>query len=235
QEMRPLPDLVAEALDANLVFTRLRGHARDGDALGQARASHWREDLDEALAIGRQVGRDVIIIASSTGASVAVAAAADDPDAMTPVKGMVLISPNFGVIDPKSALLHLPAGRYWVPWFAGRQWGFDPQTPQHARFWTHQYPSTALFAMAAISRAASRADHAKIRQPALFYYSEEDKIVDGTRTTDVAQRWGGPVTLATPDLGEGVDPNAHIIAGDVLSPANTVPAAALIVDWVRGL
>lgn len=235
QEMRPLPDLVAESLDANLVFTRLRGHARDGAALGEARASHWREDLNEALAVARQIGREVVIMASSTGASVVVAAAANDPETMSNVKGMVLISPNFGVTDPKAALLHLPAGRYWVPWLAGRQWGFEPQNPRHAQFWTPEYPSTALFAMAAISRAAAQADHDKIGQPVLFYYSEKDQIVDGTHTTQVADRWGGPVTKAVPELGEGVDPFAHVIAGDVLSPANTVTAAALIVDWIKGL
>jgi pimeloyl-ACP methyl ester carboxylesterase len=235
EEMRPMPDLVAETLGANLVYTRLTGHARNSDALGRARASDWREDLNEALAVARRVGQDVIIIASSTGASVVVAAAAEDPEAMRNVKGMVLVSPNFGVADPKSLLLHLPAGRYWVPWLAGREWGFEPQNPRHARFWTTRYPSTALFAMAAIARAAARADHASIAQPVLFYYSEQDKLVDGRRTTKVSQHWGGPVTLVTPELGEGVDPNAHMVAGDILSPANTVPAAALIVEWVRGL
>lgn len=235
QSMRPMPDRVAEALEANLVFTRLRGHARDGDALGRARASEWREDLDEALGIARHVGRDVVIIASSTGASIVVAAAADDPSAMEGVKGMVLISPNFGVTDPKAALLHLPAGRHWVPYLAGRRWGFEPQNPQHERFWTHQYPSTALFPMAAISRAAARADHGNIDVPVLFYYSEEDKIVDGTITTSIADNWGGPVSTAAPDLGEGIDPNAHVITGDILSPANTGPATDLIVNWVRGL
>lgn len=235
QSMRPMPDRVAQALDANLVFTRLRGHARDGDALGQVRASDWREDLDEALGIARHVGREVIIIASSTGASIVVADAASDPKTMDGVKGMVLISPNFGVTDPKAALLHLPAGRYWVPYLAGRRWGFEPQNPRHARFWTHEYPSTALFAMAAISRAAARADHDKIRQPVLFYYSEADQVVDGTRTTDVAEKWGGAVTISAPQLGEGVDPKAHVVVGDILSPANTEPATELIVEWIRGL
>lgn len=235
QSMRPVPDRVAKALDANLVFTRLRGHARDGAALGHARASEWREDLEEALGIARHVGREVVIIASSTGASLVVAAAADDPDVMEGVKGMVLISPNFGVTDPKAALLHLPAGRYWVPYLAGRRWGFEPQNDQHARFWTYEYPSTALFPMAAIARAAAEADHSQINVPALFYYSEEDKIVDGTLTTEIAAAWRGPVATATPDLGAGVDPNAHVITGDILSPANTTPATKLIVDWVRGL
>ncbi|MEO0370057.1 MAG: alpha/beta fold hydrolase [Pseudomonadota bacterium] len=235
QSMRPMPDRVATALDANLVFTRLRGHARTPEALGRARASEWREDLDEVLGIARHVGREVVIIASSTGASLVVAAAADDPGMMEAVKGMVLISPNFGVADPKAALLHLPAGRYWVPYLAGRRWGFEPQNDQHARFWTYDYPSTALFPMAAIARAAARADHTSINVPVLFYYSEEDKIVDGTLTTEIAGQWAGPVTTASPALGKGVDPNAHVIAGDILSPANTGPATQAIVDWVGGL
>lgn len=235
QELRPVPDAVAESLDANLVFTRLRGHARDAEALGKARASEWREDLDEALAVARFVGRDIVIIATSTGASLVVAAAADDPDVMDRVKGVVLVSPNFGLADPRAAALQLPAGRYWLPWLIGRQQGDGPQDPRQASFWTSPYPTTALFPMAALARAADRANHADINRPALFYYSEDDQIVDGTRTTQVAGQWGGPVTLETPKLGDGVDPDAHLIAGDIMSPANTRAAIDLIVSWIGGL
>ena len=235
QEVRPVPDAVAESLDANLVFTRLRGHARDTDALEDVRASDWREDLQEALAVARHVGRDIVIIATSTGGSLVVAAAADDPDVMDRVKGVVLVSPNFGVADPTAAALHLPAGRYWLPWLIGRQQGGELQDPQQASFWTAPYPTTVLFPMAAVSRAAARANHADITVPALFYYSEADQIVDATHTTRVAEQWGGPVTVATPELGDGVDPDAHLIAGDIMSPANTSSAINLIVSWIEGL
>lgn len=235
QELRPVPDMIAERLDANLVFTRLRGHARDGEALGRVRASDWREDLNEALEVGRTVGRDVVIVATSTGASLAVAAAADNSDAMAAVRGMVLVSPNFGLADPMSAALHLPAGRYWLPWIMGRQQGGEPESPKFASFWTSQYPTTALFPMAAVARAAARADHPSIDLPVLFYYSEQDQIVDGKHTTKVADRWGGPVAVATPELGEGVDPKVHLITGDIASPANTQAAVDLIVSWIENL
>ena len=235
QELRPVPDVIAESLQANLVFTRLRGHARDGAALGNARASEWREDLNEALAVARHVGRDVVIIATSTGASLVVAAAAEAPEEMDRVKGLVLVSPNFGLADPRAAALHLPAGRYWLPWLIGRQQGGEPQNPREASFWTSPYPTTALFPMAAISRVANRANHADITLPALFYYSEEDAIVDGARTTQVAEQWGGPVTIATPELGDGVDPDAHLIAGDIISPANTRATIDLMLSWIEGL
>ena len=34
-EIRPVPDLVAERLQANLIYTRLTGHGRSGEALAQ--------------------------------------------------------------------------------------------------------------------------------------------------------------------------------------------------------
>ncbi|HEV8034541.1 MAG TPA: alpha/beta hydrolase, partial [Yoonia sp.] len=42
QELRPLPDLVAKALGANLHFTRLTGHGQNSDAMGQATLADWR-------------------------------------------------------------------------------------------------------------------------------------------------------------------------------------------------
>ncbi len=235
EDIRPVPDRLAEALDANLVYTRLTGHGREGDVLGKARASAWREDLQEALAVARAVGREVVIIAASTGASLVTAAAADDPEDMRNVKGVILMSPNYGISDPKAALLHLPGGRYWLPFLAGKRWSFEPQNARHARFWTTEYASTALFPMAAIARTAYRVDHGAITLPVLFYYSEEDTIVDGTRTTEVAGKWGGPVSRARPYLGAGVDPNAHMITGDTLSPTNTDTGTELMLAWIKAL
>jgi hypothetical protein len=37
QEIRPVPDLLAQAFGANLVYTRFRGHGRDSDAMGEDR------------------------------------------------------------------------------------------------------------------------------------------------------------------------------------------------------
>jgi len=40
QEAAPLSDLVAEELDANLYYTRLSGHGRDGEAMTEATGNH---------------------------------------------------------------------------------------------------------------------------------------------------------------------------------------------------
>ena len=74
EEIRPVPDRVAEALGANLIYTRFKGHGRDGDAMAEARVRDWMADTAEALAAGRAVGEEVLVIATSTGASIATAA-----------------------------------------------------------------------------------------------------------------------------------------------------------------
>ena len=57
QELRPLPDLVAADLGANLHFTRLTGHGQDGAAMGRATLADWTRDMAEALEIARYLVR----------------------------------------------------------------------------------------------------------------------------------------------------------------------------------
>lgn len=41
EEIRPVPDRLADALGANLVYTRLTGHGRGGDAMAEATVNDW--------------------------------------------------------------------------------------------------------------------------------------------------------------------------------------------------
>jgi hypothetical protein len=69
-----------ESLGANLYFARLKGHGRSGDAMLEGSVQGWIDDFAEAVAIGRRLGERVVIMATSTGASLATSAAAG-PDA----------------------------------------------------------------------------------------------------------------------------------------------------------
>lgn len=233
-DLAPVPERVAQALGANLVLTRLTGHGRDGAALGRVRAGDWMRDMAEALAVGRAMGHEVVVIATSTGGTLA-AVAALDPEMMREVKGIVLVSPNFGINHPAAPLLRLPAARYWLPLVAGRTHTTPQRSEAQARHWTLSYPTTALLPVAALAAHARGLDYGRATVPALFHYSPQDRIVRADRTDRIAAAWGGPVTRVVPGLGEGVDPAAHMVAGDALSPANGGAAVAAILDWVRAL
>jgi len=232
QEIRPVPDMVAQAFGASLVYTRFRGHGRDGDAMAGATASDWLVDAAEALAVARAVGDRVVIIATSTGATVATLALTD-PALRDRVAGAIFVSPNFGINNALAPLLTWPGARHWLPLIAGDRRSFEPRNPEHAAEWTTEYPTAAVFPMAAlVARARATAPEA-IPVPALFYYSDADKVVRPDLTAGVLARWGGPATRIAPSLAESDDPDAHVVAGAILSPGNTGPAAGAMIGWIE--
>jgi alpha-beta hydrolase superfamily lysophospholipase len=229
-----VPDLVAKALGANLFFTRLSGHGRGGAALATATAGDWLEDTAEAMAIGRAIGRQVIVIATSTGGTLA-AIAATDAGQIDAVKGIAFVSPNFRMKNAAAFILTAPFGRYWGPLLAGEEIGFEPVNAAQARFWTTRYPSGAAFPVGALVKYAHRLDYSGVTTPALFLYSEGDQVVSPGATEEIAERWGGAMEILAVTLPPGSDPYGHILAGDVLSPGNTDATVRAILDWAGRL
>lgn len=231
-ELRPLPDLVAQALGANLFFTRLTGHGQDGQAMASATLPDWQRDVAEALDIGATLGDDVIVIGCSTGCTLATMALAQGAQ----IKGLVQISPNYGLAHKAAqAVLDAPYAQYWGHLLAGETRHFDPISPAHAQFWTTTYPSRAAFPMGQAVRRAKAAPLESITTPTLMAYNTADQVVCAKSIAKVAARWGGPVTHV--DLIQGPDDDAmgHIMAGDIFSPRQTAPLAARITDWVHTL
>ncbi|MBT8408869.1 MAG: alpha/beta hydrolase [Alphaproteobacteria bacterium] len=234
EEVWPVPDLVAEALGANLVFARLAGHGRGSAAMAEPEAGDWIEDAAEALAVARAVGEGVIVISNSTGGTLS-AIAALRPEMSQNVEAFVFMSPNFGLNSFAAPILNWPGGRYWAPVVAGPERRFKALNPEHDRFWTLRYPTIALLPMSALVDYAAGLDYSAASQPALFMFSESDMVVDPDATRRIAGYWGGPVTLAPQVLGEGDDPYSHVLAGDILSPGMTSKVATQILKWIESL
>lgn len=234
EEIRPVPDRLAKALGANLVFTRLSGHGRSGEAMAEPEAADWMRDTAEALAAARAVGERVIVVSTSTGGTL-VAAAALREDLMQDVAGAIFVSPNFAVNSPAAVILTWPAVEWWGPLVAGAQRSFETLNAEHAAYWTNSYPTVALMPMAALVKHVDGLDLGQAKLPALFMISDQDKVVSPTKTRAVAEEWGGPSTLEVFAMGDGDDPYSHVIAGDVLSPGQTARAAQVMIDWAQAV
>lgn len=234
EEIRPVPDRVAAVLGANLVYTRLQGHGRDGAALDGATVQGWANDFAEAMIVARRVADEVVVISTSTGGGL-VAAMADQPEVMDSVKGLIFVSPNFQINNPAATLLTWPGARYWGPLVAGRTQSFEPSNAAHGTYWTTTYPTTATLQMAALTKMAFAKAYSDVMLPALFWISDEDRVVKPEATKDVAARWGGPALVSVQQLGPGQDPYAHVIAGDILSPGETDKVVDAFVKFIKGL
>ena len=87
--------------------------------------------------------------------------------------------------------------------------------------------------MAELVKLANEVRLESITIPALFIYSERDRVVRPDITKSVAARWGADSEVALIENDE--DENHHVIAGDALSPATTQQTADIIIDWIRRL
>ncbi|MEO0402295.1 MAG: alpha/beta fold hydrolase [Pseudomonadota bacterium] len=234
EEIRPVPDRVAKALGANLIYTRLRGHGRGPDAMSEGSVRGWATDLAEGVQAARHAGQKVAIVATSTGATL-VAAMAQDASVMADVAGLVFVSPNFGLNNPLAKLLSWPAARYWLPPLAGERRSFEPSNEAHGTYWTTEYESVAVMPMAALIDATMAMDHGAQTIPALFWYAQADAVVLPEATAQVAAAWGAAATVVNPVMGPGDDPLSHVAAGDIMSPGQTDRAVADMLDWIAGL
>ncbi|CDZ52953.1 alpha/beta hydrolase [Neorhizobium galegae] len=232
EEIRPLPDRVAAALGANLYFTRLAGHGRSGDAMGEARLEDWLADFSESLAIGEALGNRVIVIGTSTGASLATLALAD-PKIASRISAAVFVSPNYGINSFAAFLLTTPIAPQLSKLLLGESRGFTPYNDRHAAHWTTRYPTSALLPMAALVKLSVESPVEQIKTPALFLYSSLDQVIRPDKVREVAGRWGGPHALF--DVGKTGDPGNHVIAGDIISPTTTGPLADRTIAWLNGI
>ena len=234
KEIRPVPDWVAAALGANLYFTRFTGHGRQPSAMADATVGRWMDDVGEAIKIGKQIGETVIIVATSTGGTLAAAAALDKA-AMENIGGIIFVSPNFAINSRAANLLTWPFARQWVPLVIGTEQKGNPRNDLHARYWMMTYPTTALMPMAAIVAAVDRESYDDVDIPALFYYSRQDQVVAPEKTAAFALSWGGESKTVIASLTVDDDKFSHIIAGDIVSPNQTASAVDHMLAWITGL
>lgn len=220
QEVRPFADTLAARLGANLFYTRLTGHGRSDDAMGEATANDWLNDTAEALRIGQRLGERVIVVGTSTGATLALWLAAQ-PLAQE-LMALVLISPNLTPKDPNARLLLWPWGEHLAAWVIGPYRTWTPYNEEQAKYWTTRYPSRTLVTMMSLVDFVNHTDFAAIQTPTLVIFSPNDQVVDAEL-----------VTARFPDIGADYkrlvaiehagDPSNHVLAGDILSPNETLP------------
>ena len=234
EEIRPVPDMVAKALGANLFFTRLSGHGRDGDAMAEPIGADWLADTAEAMEIGRRLGKKVILIGTSTGGTLA-AIAAGDPSMRKDLAGIVFVSPNFKINNPMASLMGWPGARWWGPKLAGKTRSFEPRNEMQAKHWTTSYPMVSTVSLVHLVNYADKMDYVGFDTPAMFMFSDDDQVVVASKTREVAAKWGGDVTLDIVTMGEGDDDYSHVIAGDIVSPGQNQRAVDRIVEWIKGL
>ena len=230
-ETWPLCDHLAVALGANLFYTRLTGHGQDGYAMATATVQDWQKDGMEAAAIGRRLGRKIILVGTSTGGTLAVWLAAQ-PSVTPKIHRLILLSPNFFPKNPMAAAALWPPAMRLFESFFGSWRNFSVANARHARFWTVRYPVKAIATMMQLVRLSWRLDLSNPTMPVLMMVNPWDRVINVTLA--VMRYLAFPSAHKRLVLFRGnKDLGRHVLAGDILAPESTARVLAVIQAYLR--
>lgn len=229
-ETSPLCDRLARSMGANLFYTRLTGHGQDGPAMACATAEDWLNDGIEAVSIGRRLGKKIILVGTSTGATLATWLAAQ-PALVPRIHSLILLSPNYFPKNPLAAAALWPPSFRLFDRFFGEWRNFTITNVRHARYWTIRYPLTAVATMMQLVRQSWRVDLANASMPVLMMVNPWDRVINVSLALFRFRRFPGPQNKLVLFRGN-TDIGRHVLAGDILAPEATPKALALIQDFL---
>jgi len=232
QELSPVLETVANRLGANVFFTRLQGHGRSDDAMAEGSVAGWKNDVREAYEIGQAIGKRVILIGTSTGATLSTWAITQSFAKDT--RANIMISPNYGVQSNSAWLMKSSLGIKIAKWINGDYHSFTPVSEQHEKFWTERYPLEAVTPMLKLVDEVTELDKSKTDVPQLLIYSPTDQVIDVAKVQSTAKEFSNAEVRVHP-FTESKDHVQHVLAGVACSPESTNAMVELLVNYIQGL
>ncbi len=229
QETAPVSEVIADRLGANLYETRLAGHGLVTDPLAGVTAEQWLDDAIESLAIAKTLGDKVVLIGTSTGATLALAVV--DHPLFEAVDSIIMISPNFSPYDTTADLLTAPGGPQLAQLLVGDTRSWTAANEQQARYWSTTYPTTAVIEMMRLVDLANGHLPLTLEQSILTLYSPNDEVVSVDRMQAALARIDSSRKVAIALDGSG-DPSNHVLAGDIMAPENNAEVVEHIVRFL---
>jgi esterase/lipase len=230
QEIVPVGEWVADALGANLFETRLAGHGFQDHALQGVSAEDWLDDAAEALTIGAAIGERIILMGTSTGATLAMAMAGHP--CFSRVSSVILLSPNFGPKDASAEFLTSPGGPQLAYLVVGETRSWQPRNELQAKYWSTTYPMDAVVEMMRLVDYARSKLPLRLEQGLLVFYSPADTVVETDRIVEAFGEIDSPHKQLIV-IPASTDPSNHVIAGNIMSPENNGPVSQDIIQFVR--
>ena len=182
EEGNPVHRNIAKMFGCNLYLSRLSQHGIDTtDALINLNADNYWESAKEAFAIGKQLGKKIILMGTSTGGTQALQLAAAYPN---DVAALILLSPNIAINDPNAWLLNKPWGLQIARLVLQSKFrDIKNDNPDYPKYWNTHYRLESVVALQEmLATTMTKEIFEKVKQPVLllYYYKDEqhqDKVV----------------------------------------------------------
>jgi esterase/lipase len=208
----------AKKFGCNLFLNRLEDHGLDtSEKLLTVTADRLWNSAKEAYAIGKQLGKKVILLCTSTGGTLGLKLAAEYPE----IAGLILLSPNIAINDPNAWLLNNHWGLQLARLIQGKYIISKDTTAIYAQYWDAKYRMESAVELEELVETTMKESlFKKVTQPVLMlYYFKDEEHQDKVVKVSAMKRMF--MQLGTPDsLKKQVDiPNAgdHVIGSSIKS------------------
>jgi esterase/lipase len=212
EEGNPVHRSLAKKFGCNLYLSRLAEHGIDTtEPMVNLTSDNYWASAQEALAIGKQLGKKVILIGTSTGGTLALKLAAEYPD----IYALMLMSPNIAINDGTAWILNNPWGLQ-IARMVKKSNYLDSEDKREAyrKYWTYHYRIEAAVNLEElVETTMKKATFEKVKQPALvlYYYKDEvhqDSTVKVSAIKEMFKELGTPAdkkrAVAMPNAGDHV-------------------------------
>lgn len=211
EEGDPVHYEFAQKFGCNLYLSRLDAHGVDTtEPLGNFTAEGVWSSAKEAYAIGKQLGKKVILMSTSTGGTLALKLAAEFPE----IAGLILLSPNIAINDANAWLLNNHWGLQIAHLVTGKHRTVSDTTALYAQYWNNRYLTTSLVQLEELLESTMKqSTFKKVTQPTLLLYyfkddEHQDKVVKVSAMKRMFTQLGTPENLkrqvAIPNAGDHV-------------------------------
>ncbi|HYM95216.1 MAG TPA: alpha/beta hydrolase [Chitinophagaceae bacterium] len=238
EEGNPVHIDFAKKFGCNLFLSRLEDHGIDTtEPLANFTADRLWNSAKEAYAIGKQLGKKVILMSTSTGGTLALKLAAEYPD----IAALILLSPNIAINDGAAWMLNNHWGLQIARLVKGDHIYGKDTSALYKQYWNQTYCTNSLVQLEELlEETMKESTFKKVTQPVLllYYYKNEkhqDPVVKVSSMKRMFAQLGTPENLkeqfAIPNAGDHVI-GSYIKSKDVKTVENKIDDFAV---WVLHL
>ena len=218
EEGDPVHYEFAQKFGCNLYLSRLEDHGVDTtEPLANLTADRLWNSAKEAYAIGKQLGKKVILLSTSTGGTLALKLCAEYPD----IAANMMLSPNIAINDGSAWMLNNHWGLQMARMIKGEHMHAKDTTALYAQYWNQTYSTKSIVQLEELIESTMKeSTFKKITQPTLLlYYYKDEKHQDLVVKVSAMKRMF--IQLGTPEnlKRQAPVPNAgdHVIGSYVKS------------------
>lgn len=218
QEGDPVHRAFAKRYGCNLYLPRLYGHGLDTtEPLLNLTPENYLQSAKEAIAVGKLIGRKVILMCTSTGGTLGIYLAAHDPE----IDALICYSPNINIYDPASKMLAQPWGLQLAKLAMGSDYRAYEAPAEFKKYWQTKYRIEALVALRSLVDYTMTAEtFAHVEQPIFVgaYFKDiddQDNVVSVEAMRQMMPLLG--TSGAQKQLVEFPNVGAHVITNPLRS------------------